>query len=314
MKFLFVIVPLLILIFLSGCTGNNGYEDGLFVTMQADPPTAFSDHDVTVYVDIENRGERPINDVTIHIFDVGIMKPTEIVSADRLRSILQGVGEDLLNTVFRRIFGYYPAPLEEEIECVPGIYRTMLSDELKSYECKLKTPASSELIEKETTTTVSAKVTYTQNLSFSQLIEMVSEQYYQQHRNDFVSKPNSYTYRDKNVEVLVEFSDNIPMVVREGRDAYMYFTIKNIGNGFIDKIEDGDIIIQIPPQLRQTYNFDVIQCSSYGGMEIIGKEFPRVACKLDLPPTVNLITNYDFIFTLVYDYEVRVSTDITIVK
>lgn len=298
------------LILLSGCVSNGSFEHGLFVTMQADPQTIFTDRETTVYVDIENRGERSIRDITVDIFDVGLMEPTTPVTKLDAENLLRDIGRSLLDMALSRFFGDKPS--QAKIPCAPGVYERLLPGEFKTHQCTLKSPK--QIIEVQTATTVSAKVIYTQELTFTQLIELVSEGYFESHRNDFAPKAGSYVYNDKNVEITVEFSDSLPVIVRNGKDVYMHITIKNIGNGFMPTIAQGRIKIEIPDELKRKYGSDVIQCPEIKNLESFEKTFPRITCKLNLPTNFNLISNYDFIFTLNYDYEVRADTTVTIVR
>ena len=137
------------------------------------------------------------------------------------------------------------------------------------------------------------------------IIEMITEDEYniRERTGKLVKKPKTYSYKDNNLELQIDFSDRLP-IVATGEKKYMYLTIRNIGDGFVSDITGDDI------EIRQ--DEDVVNCVEQDIVPI-GKEFPRVACELNMPD-INYIGNYAVIIDIDYTYENREDLPITIIR
>lgn len=272
------------LIFVSGCifTNVNVIGGGLSTTLVPDPPSIFSLGTVRINVDLENNNARDIKEVSYDIFDSGRLT--------RLTNQPQGA---LCSTRVEK----------------------MRPQEFRSFYCLLQAP---QITEPSVTEQVNARVTYRTEFPTVQTIEMMTEDEYLTRSSalSLQEKPKSYSYRDENIQLDIEFSDPLPIVVRPGRDYYMYFTIRNIGNGFVNGLKSGDFIIAPARQGSPT----VINCDETGlnsltwTLEPTGKEFPRIACKLVLPGGVKVIDSYGLLVLINYKYEVRESTSVEIIR
>jgi hypothetical protein len=271
-----ILLPVLLLVVLaSGCvTPQQVVGGGLFIKLSPDPSTIFSSGVVRLNFDIDNKNPRAVTDITAHIFDTGILSGTE---------------------------------------CKQNI-DMMRPDEFKTFVCVFRAPPKESILQNEASTSVNALVRYTTDLAVVQLVEMMTEDEYLTRKDSgrLQEKPASYSYKDKNVEILVEFSDKLPIIVRplDQRDYYIYFTIKNIGNGLIQDIGSNDFLVL--PVNRDAPN--ILECENTGQLHLEGKEFPRIACKLVMPGGVKVVENYGLLLMLKYKYEVRESAAVKVIR
>ncbi len=290
-KSLLLALLFVVIIFISGCIQPQTVGGGLFVTLTPDPSKVFASGEVRVNVDIDNQNPRRVTDVEADIFDAGIF--------------------NILGTADYTQSGEYITP-----GACGKFIEFMLPDDFKTLSCLLMAPQKTDLAEDTQKSVVSSRVSYTTELPVVQLIEMMTESEYitRLERGQLAKKPSSFVYRDKNVEIIVEFSDEMPIVVRPDREYLMYITIKNIGNGFIGDIDDTNL--RVSPVGYN--NANIARCDeiikSGWSLKLQGKEFPRVACRLELPTGVTVVENYGLEIALKYRYEVRGKTEITVIR
>ncbi len=295
-----------ILILASGCVNlfqpTQGVGGGLSLNMRADPSTVFSSSDVRLDIDVDNENPRNISDVLIDVFDSGYTDVTGIIDRGTLTPVRRDPSVPL---------------------CGKSI-TAMRPNGFQSLTCVL---TARNITQDSLVTTVSARVKYATDLSFVQIINIMNENEYvrEQQQGQLVVKPAAYSYADRNVQIDVEFSEPLPVVVRS-KEYFMYITVKNIGNGFINDIGYGQLnaipVISIQPRvdgsLVQTLPQDIVNCPDLQRInwkiQPIGKTFPKIACSIKLPLGVNVIENYGLLINLRYNYEVRGSTDIKIIR
>ena len=285
---------ILALIFISGCTSASTVGGGLFIDIRPDKPQVFASDNVVINIDIDNKNTRRVTDVKVDIFDAGLMSFDNILQYDPIYSF---TGDDIDGTCGKFI-------------------DFMLPDQFKTVSCVYRAPGRNILLEDATQTQVNARIKYTTELSLIQIIEMMEKEEYElrSQSGKLKKSPAKYSYRDKNVEIGVDFSDELPIAIVPGREYFAYFTIKNIGNGVIDDIKYGDFNVR--PVSGSTAN--IIDCGDIGkatwNLKLSEGKFPRIACRLYLPSGVRVIENYGLQIDLRYNYEVRGNTEIRILK
>ena len=270
---------LVFVLLVSGCIDNfvdqGQFNEGLAFQLSADPERVFTNDNVRLIMDLENKDIKPYRDVTVSVFDTGLL--------------------------LQRCSDYHYD------ELAPTTMRTQEQAGLfASFFCCGWTPAT--ITGSDVTTTVYGRVTYATSFSLVQLIEMVSEQYYEAHRGEIITKPRSYVYKDKNLEVAVDFSGDLPLLVRPGTQSFMRVQITNIGNGFVGPIRD----LTIKPVNNE--QLDIFRSCAFETLEPVNNAFPRKSCELLLPPGLDYLANYDAIVEFTYTYEVRDQTDVTIMR
>jgi hypothetical protein len=261
---IFLLLSILLVIFLSGCVEEGILVKSLGMTLTSDSDHVFTGSEISVYLDIINNDARTIRSIDMSVFNTGALTAVS--------------------------------------ECTKHI-EELKKDEFQALTCSLAAP--SNIATPELTTTVSARVEFRSTLSAVQLIEMITEDAYltREMTNDIVKKPKSYSYKDSNMEMQIDFSEELPIVVRGG-EKYMYITIRNIGDGFVGDLPASEI--------RITDDQNILNCN-IEDMSPVGKEFPRIACELNMP-SVSYLSNYLVIIEIDYNYEKRAELPIKIIR
>lgn len=187
----------------------------------------------------------------------------------------------------------------------------LLPLEFQSVSCRLLAPQVNETVQTE----VNALVSFDSQLQATQVFEVVSENEYQRRvsSGSYESRPRSYVYQDKNVMIEIDFNEPLPLVVRPSKKYFLYFTIINIGGGFVQNIQSNDFVIEAVDAGQP----QIIFCPPRQTIAPVGKEFPRIACELVLPLQFldgGDLLNADFTASLNYRYEMRESLRINIIK
>lgn len=284
--------------------------EGLQVSLDTQPNPVFAGSSAKIYFDAQNKDVSPIRNIFLEVFDTGNIVREERCSFDS---------------------------------------QILLPDQIVSLTCSVRAPK--EIIKKTQTETINARARFRSVLSAAQSLDVLSEERYKQEllAGNIRPKPRTYSYRDKNVELLVEFSEDMPIVFRKDKQYFVYFTIKNIGNGFMDKITFGENFLLIEQRNLQFSGFKDVKsvdlfltfleklineikqkpqqekeqifcdeknylcCRDFKTIYPIGRTFPRIACELRLPQTEQLV-DYQILIPLIYDYEVRTTTQLRVVR
>lgn len=195
-------------------------------------------------------------------------------------------------------------------ECIASFPR-MLPNEFQSIACLLYSPEKIE--EPFTESEVNVRTTFDSELSAVQVFELVSEEEYERRAaSGNYGSARSYTYSDRNVRLDVEFSDQPPLVMRPGKEYFVYLTVTNVGNGFMGNIMPGDLVI-VPNNPRSESILSCPVLEQGGILYPNGDTFPRLACRVVSSP-VAASENADFVVTLNYKYETRGKLRISIVR
>lgn len=281
MKYIIIILSVISLIFISGCTTTT-VGGGLSLSLYADPPTIFSSGITTLYIDIDNKDVKTVNNVDVTAFDTGLLQ--YLVTED-----------------WQYMYEAQPSCHKTYDDFAPGQFDTFL--------CKLRAP----YIEQQALQTdVHVRATFDTELSVVQLIEMMSVDEYERRTasGKFTPKPQTYSYQDKYVELQIEFSEQLPVVVRQGKKYFAYFTITNIGNGFIGPVEPGDFYIEQPGNILKCKQEQFFEEGGITNLldktiEPVGRKFPRIACEILMPGDIEYLANYDITVRIRYNYEIR---------
>lgn len=250
--------------------GCASFSQAQFLVLTPNPQNVHVGGSTRIHVDVRNTNPRIIENVDVSIFDVGRLSPTA-------GSI-----------------------------CAKH-YDSLLAGQSNSFSsCKLFVP----YVSTSTHTTVSARAKYSSELNVVQLIDMLSEQEYNNRivTGSFKQRPASYIYNDGNIQLEVGFSEPLPIVIR-GKEQFMTLKITNEGNGFVSDFTERDIII--------TQDGEAIECPTLERVfriSPIGKKFPTISCRVNMPENTNILQNYAVNIKLLYNYEIRASTDINIIK
>lgn len=270
---LFFLPAVVLVLFASGCViepAGSG-DAGIRVNAVADPFTVFAGSTTNVYVDVENKGMTNFNNVIMDVYYTGLLRNEGPACAKRIDVIEPG---EITST---------------------GL-------------CQLKAPDIEDIKSSTMPTSIGVSAKFSGMLTAVPLIEMITESEYRNMvmTGEWETKSGSYTYSDGNIELQVDFSDKLPIVVRPDKKAYIYFTIKKLGNGYISNMNDGRISIEDSQA--------IVRCSPIGELVPEGDTFPRIACELVLPTGIEYLSSYRITLSIYYDYEIRKELQIKIVR
>ncbi len=115
--------------------------------------------------------------------------------------------------------------------------------EFDSFMCSLHAP--SQILGGEEITYVRTKANFITEFSLPVIASIINEDEYHRRKTtgNLPSSPRSFSADDGNVQIDVKFSKDMPIVDRYGEDEYMYITVTNIGQGYLDEIRPQDIRI-----------------------------------------------------------------------
>jgi len=248
-------------------------SDGtLEMNLDPDPSSVFVGSKTTLYVDVENKDVKTLENIAVEIFDTGLM---EAVDKNRCKGFLQ----------------------------------SMLPNKTFSLRCELA--MNTEILDDSVENKIHARASFKTKLSIIQSIEFISEEWYERLRiTGLTPKPKKFAYADKNIKVTIEFSDNLPIIIRKDKKYYMYITIENVGKGLVKEIKADDI------ELKFASSNEIISkksCTIQNVIYSVGDKFPRIACEITLPKVETQKTE-DLILGINYNYDIRASTFITIKK
>ena len=172
--------------------------------------------------------------------------------------------------------------------------------DFKTFACNLK----AKKVERTIDNTVWALAKYKSTLSAVQTFEIISQSEFETRKKSGrpVEAQKTFSFRDNNLELILELSES-PVIDKVG-EKFISFKLKNIGSGFIEKLDRNDIQI-ITGLITNCPDSDIY---------IIGKEFPRFSCVLNLPGNVPSFLPVQISININYDYEIRNSVDVRILK
>jgi hypothetical protein len=291
MRFIIPIPVLLALVFSIGCIAQVP-NNGLVVSLIPDPATVLVNGETSLHVDVSNTDVKNVSNVKAEVFNSGLLSPVQDCSQR-------------------------------------GILGDMRAGEFRTFFCDFRAP---KINQDRVTTTLDVRATYESEFPAYQQLQVISEDEYNNRlaSGNYHELPRSYVYSDRNIQMQLDFSDPLPLVLRDGRNYFVRFTITNIGNGFIGNIMPDDVRILQKPGLEFSDEGQFLQSVNLLGHyepcrleQVIypnGNKFPSFVCRIVLPPKPQPplketpITDYNFIVLLHYKYEIRQSARVDIIR
>jgi len=207
MKRIFLILLFSLLVLSSGCVKHNGSvrpESPVNFSIDA-PDKVFAGHIFTVYVDVDNRANDTLYNVSMDLFDV-----------------------DGFNKISC-------AGTRTKVNLGPG--------EIRSINCKLNFSNSVDASTKRTIHAHVTYRRYMN--AIAQLVVMTPEEYEIRRRTHGLgSIPQTFVESNGDLEVSISFMEN-PFVPRNDKKDYMYIKIRNVGGGIIEKIRNESVKIKL---------------------------------------------------------------------
>ncbi|MEM7816329.1 MAG: hypothetical protein QXZ20_00275 [Candidatus Aenigmatarchaeota archaeon] len=172
-------------------------------------------------------------------------------------------------------------------------------------ECKLVFESEKEL-KKSIEETIHSLIRYnTQFYMVKELVALTQDEYENRRITRRLEElPKVFVENNGDLEVTLELSEN-PIVARD-IESYLYIKIKNIGNGFANDLKKGDIEINIIPNIPITCDIDE-KISIEKGAGII-------PCKIEVKSLKESYLNIYIIINIKYEYEIKKSAKIRILK
>ncbi|MBI4019642.1 MAG: hypothetical protein HY364_05345 [Candidatus Aenigmarchaeota archaeon] len=202
-------------------------------------------------------------------------------------------------------------PITEGTSVTPSGTQDIIIDNVEAGSfairtCSLKAP---EKIENDViSTTVEGNAKFSSTLSGSQAVSIISEEEYRirQAKDEVIQSAPVLTASDGRLQLMVSFSEAMPVIARPGKKAYIYIDISNVGGGRIPSLEKGSITLQESGE--QIVDKSCLDQKFY----IQGATFPKIACEINLPDNINYLEAHSIILSIDYDYEIRASKDVQV--
>lgn len=267
------ILPAIIILF-AACTQVIPSQENVRITMTAVPSPVPTNSKTLLYIDVENNSTKTYSDIMIELFDCA---------------------------------GFTLDGRKCEGNCWVG-FGNFLPGEFRTLVCNLTAPD----VERATKRELRARVLYETGLDAVKTISFITFEEYQRRVDAGTNKKESavYYFDDGNLELELLLSAQPPFITGEQR--YVYFTINNIGNGFMDTIRKEDVDVSVI--IAGTPASIMDDCDMPEEIKINGRRFPRITCALPSPVMDKPIISYDLLFSLRYEYELRKTMRIEIVK
>ncbi|GEM_PF-5390352 len=275
MKKIFLLVLLLPIILVSGCISQTSVGNGIGVSSFLQPSQVYSGTKATIYIDIENKDISAV-DASVEVFNTGILK--------------------------------------KESEC-KAQYNQFLPKEIKTSTCVLTAPSFNELSKPSTDTQVDYKVSSRKLFSAPIQFDIMSQSEYDKELYAGTLKygGKSQSFSDPNMNINIEFSKQPPFISRDGEKAFMYVYITSTGNGFLRDIDETNFGISV----NNDADSSILNCdfpNQANKLISIKGKFPPITCEINTPKDKNYLRSFIIIIKYNYDYEVRGSIPITIIR
>jgi len=280
-RILFIFL-LVLLVVASGCINQTVVGSGIAINSYIYPSSIYPDSETTLSIDTQNTDISAV-DVNVDVFDSGIL-------------VLPDAG------------------------CTAQ-YEKFLPKEIKTLTCKLTSPPRDRMTQQSTPVNIQYKVTL--NKLFSAPISFYAMSYdeysKEQQAGTLVIAPRTYTFSDPNMMIDITFTKDPPFIARESEKVLMYINIQSLGSGFLKDIDANNFMIEdnehiLDCDFGRTWLERSNPGTTIAKLTAIKGKFPPITCELNLDDQENYIRNFIIIIKYNYDYEIRGSVPVTIIK
>ena len=273
------LVAIAFIIFSAGCISQSAVEvkEGLDIRLTADPSDIHFTEGMTLFVDMENKGNTDFERMDYNLFDTGTMACGGCRQGSVANPLCQGFVEDI-------------SPKE-----------------IVSLECELAFRPDVPLVQQVSTATLKFKAITANKLRSTAVLEMLSQDEWRRRvtTGTLQTSSGSTATRDNNIQMNIDFTKAMPFAESAASERVLFtITVKNVGNGFIDELT--------PDRLTIQQNGNLVGCDFSRKLVPLNGQFPPIFCELAVNAGGALFANYPVTFALDYSYEVRDSADITI--
>ncbi|MBI4895386.1 MAG: hypothetical protein HY831_02730, partial [Candidatus Aenigmarchaeota archaeon] len=249
--------------------------NGIGVSSFLQPSQIYSGNKVTLSIDIENKDISKV-DAAVEVFNTGILK--------------------------------------KESEC-KAQYNQFLPKEIKTTTCVLTAPDFNELSKPSTSTQVDYKVSLRKLFSTPIQFDIMSQSEYDKevYASTLHSGQKSQSFSDPNLNINIEFSKQPPFISRDGEKAFMYIYVTSAGSGFLKDIDQTNFEISV----NNGADNNILNCdfpNQVNKLTAIKGKFPPITCEINIPKEKNYLRSFIIIIKYNYDYEIRGSIPITVIR
>lgn len=191
--------------------------------------------------------------------------------------------------------------------CIASIAE-MRPAQMESIECTLAVAQPERLIQPITSANVAFRATFQKNISGTFIVDMLSldELRRLERIGALEPKQQSLTFGDSQLQATLQFNKAPPFVT--GDVVIAQLSVRNAGPGYIGTIDPRRFSIIQPDQSRKTFD-----CAFGGVLYSYNGVFPPITCIFTVPP-VETTGTYSITLAINYDYEIRQSVAMTILK
>lgn len=189
-------------------------------------------------------------------------------------------------------------------DCYVTIYG-LKPGELQTLECVLNVTRPASLLGATTPTSVAIRAQFRARLSGTATPSVLSAEEWRRRQTigTLAAEPQSYTFSDGNVKAVLSFVAQSPFV--SGDRTIATLSIQSTGSGSVASLLPSDILVS---QLGNAMN-----CQLDTPLRSERGVFPPITCMFDAPQ-VDVAATYPITVTVYYDYEIRQSVPLTILK
>lgn len=257
-----------------------GAAADLAVTVTADPPQIRPGEPMALFIDVENTGQLDIKNIKIDVFDTG------------------------------------PLMVVKPLFCKKS-FEELRPAQLESFECTLEVAQPERLIAPITSASIAIKTTFEKSIRGTFVVDMltVEELRRLERIGGLEPKPAALTFGDSQLQATLQFNRQPPFAA--GDIVAAQLRVRNIGPGYIGKLEPQQFTIGQQDPTRRTFSC-LFEAPIYSSNGI----FPPITCifttprEIPTPPEQEIPTaaTYPITLTLNYEYELRQSVPVTILK
>jgi len=189
-----------------------------------------------------------------------------------------------------------------------GCYVTVYglkSGELQTLECSLNVAQPGSLIRATTPVNIALRAQFRARLSNSVTLDVLAAEEWRRRQTTgtLETKPQSYTFSDGNIQAVLDFDRSGPYV--SGDRVIASLSVRSTGDGSVLVLNPSDVLIS---QYGTAFN-----CPLETPLRSEKGVFTPITCTLNVPQTA-IATTYPITLTIYYDYEIRRTVPVSIIK
>jgi len=279
----FAVIALVLLTVVSGCIGQQaaGNSD-ISIRAIADPDHIKPEESIRLYVNAENIGQKDLSNVTIDVFDTGLLKITE--------------------------------PLPDA--CIAKIAR-LKPAQIETAECSLSIAHPENLLRQTTPSDIEFRTTFDGTISDTVEFSVLTlDEFRRRERiGELVRKPDTYTFADGQLKAVLSLGKSPPFIA--GDVVIAQLNIRNVGQGYIGTLYPDRFSIALSEgseNLELPQKNAIFNCAFDSPIYSLNGIFPPITCTFRAPSDLYIAATYPATISVGYNYELRKSVPVTLEK